>query len=113
MNDESTLDSCAKSRQLLDLTQAMLAAAQADDWDEFESKEQLRRTMLEAVFNDPAMDESAKLTWADLAEEIQLIDKAISALIIQQRDQAAEELRHLKHAQEGNKAYRIATDDLL
>lgn len=111
MKEDATLNICAKGEQLLDLTQAMLATAQADDWDEFESLEHQRRSMLETIFNDPAMDESAKLTWADQVKEIQLIDQAICDLITQQRDQAAEELRHLKHAREGNKAYQMTIDD--
>jgi hypothetical protein len=47
----------------------------------------------------------------DVIKEIQIIDEAICNIICQQRDQAAEELRHLKHAREGNKAYQIAADD--
>ncbi|MDP1665055.1 MAG: flagellar protein FliT [Methylobacter sp.] len=112
MEDESILNIYAKGEQLLDVTQAMLAAATADDWDEFESLEQRRRIMLETIFDNQTMDESTKLSLVGPIEEIQLIDKAISDLITQQRDQAAEELRHLKHAHEGNKAYRKAADEL-
>lgn len=110
MKDEPTLDSRTEADQLLDLTQAMLAAAKADDWDLFELLEPQRKTMLEMVFGNQS-DETAKLQMVDVVKEIQLIDKAICELIGQQRDQAAEELRQLKHARAGNKAYRSAIDD--
>ena len=113
MKDEPPLDIRAKADQLLDLTQAMLTAAQADDWDEFELLEPQRRALLEMVFGNRATEESVKLLLADVVKEIQLIDQAICNLITQRRDQAAEELRHLKHARQGDKAYRIAADDTL
>lgn len=110
MKDEPALDLHAQGNQLLDLTQAMLAAAKSDDWEEFELLEELRRAMLETVFGNQA-EESTKLQLIDMVKEIQLIDKTICNLITQQRDQAAEELRHLRHAREGNKAYQITIDD--
>lgn len=111
MKDEPALDIHAKADQLLDLTQAMLAAAKSDDWDAFELQEQQRSAMLEMVFGNQTDMESAKLQLSGVIKEIQLIDQVICNLISQQRDLAAEELRHLKHAQAGNKAYRIAADD--
>jgi hypothetical protein len=112
MKDEPALDIRTKADQLLDLTQAMLTAAKSDDWDEFELQEQQRSAMLEMVFSSQTtIEESDKLHLANVIKEIQLIDKTITDLICQQRDQAAEELRHLKHAREGNKAYRVAADD--
>jgi hypothetical protein len=111
MKDQPTLDIRTKTDQLLDSTQAMLTAAKSDDWDEFELQEQQRSAMLKLVFSNQTIEESAKLHLANVIKEIQLIDKTITDLISQQRNQAAEELRHLKHAREGNKAYRIATDD--
>lgn len=113
MKTESALDMHAQAEQLLNLTQAMLAAAQADDWDAFELLEPQRSALLEMIFGSPAAGESVKLQLAGVVKEIQLIDQAICSLISQQRDQAAEELRHLKHAREGDKAYRIAADDPL
>lgn len=113
MKDEPELDMHTKADQLLDLTQAMLAAAKSDDWDAFELQEQQRSAMLEMVFGSQTVEESAKLHLIDVVKEIQLIDKAICNLITQQRDQAAKELRHLKHAREGDKAYQIAADDQL
>ncbi len=111
MKDAPLLDIHTKADQLLDLTQAMLAAAESDDWDEFELQEQHRRTMLEMVFGSQTVTESDKSSLAGVINEIQLIDQVITALIIQQRDQAAKELRQLKHASAGDKAYRIAADD--
>jgi hypothetical protein len=111
MKDEPALDICTKAHQLLDLTQAMLAAAKSDNWDEFELQEQQRSALLEMVFSSQTLEQSARLHKANMIKEIQLIDNAITGLIRQQRDQAAEELRHLKHAREGNKAYRVAVDD--
>ena len=99
--------------QLLALTQAMLAAAQADAWEEFELLEQQRSALLAMIFSSPASAESAKLQLVEVMKEILLIDPAISDLIRQRRDQATEELRHLRQASEGNKAYRTAVDDLL
>lgn len=113
MNNESALNMHTKADQLLDLTRAMLAAAQSDDWDEFELQEQQRSAMLDLVFGSPTDLESAKLHLADAIEELLTIDQDITALISQQRDLAAQELRHLKHAREGNKAYQIAADDPL
>ena len=113
MKDEPLLDIHTQAEQLLDLTHAMLAAAQADDWDVFELLEPQRGALLEMIFSSPAAEESVKLQLAEVVKEIQLIDQAICDLISQRRDQAAEELRHLRHAREGNKAYRIAQDDPL
>jgi hypothetical protein len=110
--DEMALDIRTNTDQLLDLTRAMLAAAEADDWDKFGLQEQQRRVLLEMVFGSQTIEESTKLHLTNVISEIQLTDKTITRLIIQQRDLAAEELRHLRHAQEGNKAYRIAADDL-
>ena len=107
------MDINTEADQLLNLTQAMLRAAELDDWDEFESQEQQRNAILEMVFSDETLTESIKLQLADIVKEIQLIDRTITNLIIQQRDQAAEELRHMKHAREGNKAYQTMADDSL
>ncbi|TAN70613.1 MAG: flagellar protein FliT [Methylobacter sp.] len=108
---ESILDIQTQADQLLDLTQAMLTTATADDWDAFELLEQQRSAILEMVFSSQAIDESAKLYLTTVIKEIQLIDKAITNLIIEQRDQAAKELRHLRHARESDKAYRIEADN--
>ena len=106
MKDNLSSDIRIKAEQLLDLTHAMLIAATADDWDAFELQEQQRDAILKMVF-DRTIEESAKLHLIDLVKEIQLIDKTITNLIIQQRDQAAEELRHLRRARESDKAYRV------
>lgn len=111
MKDEPALDLYTQADQLLDLTQAMLAAAKSDDWDAFELQEQQRSALLEMVFSSETLEQSARLHLTDVIKEIQLTDNAITRLICQQRDQAAEELRHLKHAREGNNAYRVAVDD--
>lgn len=106
------MDIHAKADQLLDSTQTMLAAAQADDWEQFELQEQQRRTLLEAVFADnQTIEEPANVYLTGVINEIQLLDKIISDLIMQQRDQAAEELRHLKRVRASDKAYRTTIDD--
>lgn len=113
MEDELTLDMRTKAARLLDLTQAMLKAAESGGWDEFELQEQQRSAMLKLVFDDQAIEEAVKRQLIDIIKEIQLIDETIINLIRQQRDQAAEELRHLKHARESDKAYRATADDSL
>ena len=113
MKDEPLLDIHMQAEQLLDLTHAMLAAAKSDAWDAFELLEPQRGALLEMVFGNQSTEELVKLQLAEVVKEIQLIDQAICDLISQRRDQAAEELRHLRHAREGNKAYRIAQDDPL
>lgn len=101
-----------KTDLLLDLTQAMLAAAESDDWDEFELQEQRRSTILKRIFDSQQpITEPIKLQLNDIVEQIQKADKSIINLLIQQRDQASEELRNLRHAREGDKAYRITADD--
>jgi hypothetical protein len=107
MDKEPTLDTRTQAGQLLGLTQAMQAAAKADDWDEFELQEQQRSAMLTMVFSGQALDGPM----VNVIKEIQLIDKTITALISQKRDQAAEELRHFKYAREGSKAYQVAADE--
>lgn len=111
MKNEPALDIPPEADQLLNLSQTMLAAAKSDDWDEFELQERQRKVILETVFGSQTVTESAKSYLLDVIKEIQLIDTAITNLISQQRDQAAEELRHLKYAREGDKAYRIAAED--
>ncbi len=108
---EQALDIQIKAEQLLDLTQAMLITATSDDWDAFELQEQQRSAMLEMIFGSQPIEESVKLYLVDVIKKIQLIDETITDLIIQQRDQAAEELRHLRHARQGDKAYRIEADN--
>lgn len=108
---ESVLDIQAKADQLLDLTQAMLITATSDDWDAFELQEQQRSAMLEMVFSNQAIEESAKPYLINVIKEIQIIDQTITSLIIQQRDQAAKELRQLRYARESDKAYRIESDN--
>jgi hypothetical protein len=106
------LDKRTKADQLLELTQAMLMAAKLDAWDEFELLDQQRSVIMEMVFSSSSDDESVKVYLAEVVSEIQLIDQDITLLIVQQRDQAAEELLHLRRAREGSNAYRIAVDDL-
>ena len=48
---------------------------------------------------------------ATVIKEIQMIDQDITRLIIEQRNQAAEELRQLRRANVGSNAYRITIDD--
>ncbi len=110
MIDQSALNIRTQGEQLLDLTQAMLAAAKADDWGAFELLELQRSVLLERIFSNPADAESAKLHLIEVVKEILLIDQAICKLISQQRDLAAEELRYLKQARVGNMAYQIAAD---
>lgn len=107
------MDIHTNTAQLLDLSQAMLAAATSDNWEEFELMEQQRRNLLELVFENQTHEESVKLQLAGVIKEIQLFDHAITHLIMQQRDQIAEELRQLRHSQVGSKAYQIAADDTL
>ena len=105
------MDNRSQVDQVLNLTQAMLAATQLDDWDEFELLETQRSALLKMIFGDRTDGESTKLYLSDVIEKIQLIDRTISDLISHQRDQAAQELRNLKHARNGNKAYRLTSDD--
>jgi hypothetical protein len=113
MTNQLTLDIRIQGDQLLDLTRDMLAAAESDDWEEFELLEQKRAALLSGLFSNPADAESAKLHLVDVAKEMLAIDEVISNLIRQQRDLAAEELRHLRKTRDGNKAYQVAVDDSL
>ncbi len=103
-----TLDMNTKTDQLLNLTRAMLATATADDWNAFELLESQRRRMLEIVVETQTVEESHLAT---VIKEIQMIDQDITRLIIEQRNQAAEELRQLRRANVGSNAYRITIDD--
>ncbi|MGZ5013387.1 MAG: flagellar protein FliT [Methylobacter sp.] len=111
MKDETILDVVTKASQLLNLTQAMLVSAKSNDWDEFRLQEQQRHAMLEMVFANQTFADSAKVHLTNVIDEILLIDKTITSLIIHQRNLAAEELHHLKRASAGNKAYQIAAGD--
>jgi hypothetical protein len=97
-----------KTDQLLNLTRAMLATATADDWSAFELLESQRRRMLEIVVETQAIEESHV---AATIKEIQLIDQDITRLIIEQRNQAAKELRQLRYANVGSNAYRSTIND--
>jgi hypothetical protein len=111
MQNSSVLDIHFKTDKLLDLTRAMLEAAELDNWDEFELQEQERNAILKVVFDNHITEKAVKLHLLEIIKEIQLIDKIIISLISQQRDQAAKELRHLKHARQSAKTYRTAADD--
>lgn len=111
MNDETVAELRALAARLLDLSQAMLAAAKADDWAAFESREQQRGALLEGICGDRPLDEPTRLFLAPVIEEIQRIDLASTDLILRQRDLAADELRRLKHTRQGHDAYQIVADN--
>jgi hypothetical protein len=113
MKDKSEVDMHAEGDRLLELTQAMLEAAESDDWDTFEILEEQRSVALEEIFGHQANAESAQLHLVNVVNEIRGMDQTICDLIVQQRDLAAEELRRLKHAHKGTKAYQMAVDDFL
>jgi hypothetical protein len=111
MNDETVVELRAAAEQLLDLSQAMLAAAKSDDWEAFELREHQRSVLLDGICGRQPPDEATKLFLAPVIEQIQQLDRASTDLIVQQRDVAASELRRLKNTRQGHNAYQTVADN--
>lgn len=93
----------------LSQSQALLSLAQAGDWESFETLVQQRQQGLLSI-NDPEYLES--LATADLEpqaaeviQEIQEINRQLSALAEVSRDNVASELRHSNRAAKAVDAY--------
>jgi flagellar protein FliT len=106
MDIDPLLDPLARA---LSQSQALLSLAQAGDWESFETLVQQRQQGLLSL-NDPEYLES--LAQADLEsqaagviQEIQGINKQLSALAETSRDNAASELRQSNRATKAIDAY--------
>ncbi|PUA26385.1 MAG: hypothetical protein B0W54_21690 [Cellvibrio sp. 79] len=93
----------------LSQSQALLALAQAGDWDSFETLVQQRQQGLLSI-HDP--EYLASLTQADLEaqaaeliHEIQQINRQLTGLAELNRDNTASELRHSANASKALDAY--------
>lgn len=106
MDTDLLLDPIARA---LSQSRALLALAQAGDWESFETLVQQRQQGLLSL-NDPEYLES--LTKADLESEaakliyeIQAINKTLSQLAEENRDSKASELRQTNLASKAMDAY--------
>jgi hypothetical protein len=96
----------AQSLAVLDLTRAILAAAEAAGWDEVAALEERRRQALERLFSGPLRGEADAVLLADLIEQVREMDRTVVELARRERDAVAAELTRLRGARRHERAYR-------
>lgn len=106
MDIETLLDPLSRA---LSQSQALLSLAEASDWDSFETLVQQRQQGLLSVNDEEYLKSLAQANLeakaASLVEEIQQINKRLSALANVSRDQIASELRQSNRAVKAIDAY--------
>jgi flagellar protein FliT len=96
----------AQSLSVLDLTRAMLAAAEADEWDAVSALEEQRQEALERIYAGEVNGEAEALLLADMIEQVREMNKAIAVMARCERDAIAAELNRLRGARRQERAYR-------
>jgi len=90
---------CAK--RMLDLTLAMLAAAEKGDFSLLTELERQRSDLFSTFSREGASPLALKDTWL----ELQRLDQRIVSLVEQERDMAEAELKRLRSVRKAAKAY--------
>lgn len=95
----------AQCLSVLDLTRAILAAAEAGEWDEVSALEAQRQEAFERIFAGEVNGEAEALLLADMIEQVREMDKAICETACRERDAIAAELNRLRSARRHEQAY--------
>lgn len=100
----------APFERVLNQSQALLALAQAEDWESFESLIQQRQQGLleiqQAAFLKAVAEAQLESPAALIIQAIQSINKQLATLADNRRDQLASDLRHATRAVKAIDAYR-------
>ena len=100
----------APFERVLNQSQALLALAQAEDWESFESLIQQRQQGLQeiqqAAFLKAVAEAHLESSAAAIIQAIQSINKELSTLADNRRDQLASDLRQATRAVKAIDAYR-------
>jgi hypothetical protein len=99
------LDIRAQSLSVLDLTHAILTAAQAEQWDDVPGLEERRQRVLDQIFAGEVRGEEETLFLAGVIEQVREMDRTIGEMARRERDQIAAELKRLRGAQRREQAY--------
>lgn len=94
--------------EILLLSQSLLSHAQADQWSEFDQKFNARTRMLDSVLaadNAKITDPSQRQAMAQMAREVQAVDKQIAQLAHQHQQQASEGRQKLSRSSRAMNAY--------
>lgn len=95
----------AQSLSVLDLTRAILTAAQADEWDAVSALEEQRQEALERIFAGEVNGETEALLLADMVEQVREMDRTICEMAYRERDAIAAELNRLRRGRRQRQAY--------
>lgn len=99
------LDLRAQALSVLDLTRALLSAAEAGGWDEVSALEELRQEALEQLFAGGISGETEALLLADMIEQVREMDKTVCEMAYRERDATAAELNRLRGGRRQRQAY--------
>lgn len=92
------------------LTRQVADAITQEDWEEAESIEKERLTLLQDI--TPLLDAcSERSEVIDLMEKIRSMDADIISLLVRERDQIARQLLHIQNTSQAEKAYRSYYED--
>ncbi len=87
------------------MTNQLVEAISRENWDDADSIQKERFTLLEAII--PALNESSEQSEAiEMLRKIQSMDADIISLLMAERDQIARQLLHLQNTSQADKAYR-------
>lgn len=95
----------AQCLSVLDLTRAILAAAEAGEWDEVSVLEAQRQVALERIFAGEVNGETEALLLADMVEQVREMDRTICEMAYRERDAIAAELNRLRGGRRQRQAY--------
>lgn len=96
----------AEAGEILQLTLAMLSAANAGDFDDVKKQESERRRLLETLFSESAEGRMSGELLRDFIEEISAMDRKLMDLVKQERDQAAQELQKMRRQHHASRVYQ-------
>ena len=87
------------------LSREMLAAAEAERWEDLAELEQRRRPLVHEAFDETPEEPEAARAVAAAIQEIMAIDQRVAELAGQARDSIAGELRGLSKGRQAARAY--------
>jgi hypothetical protein len=104
-------DLMAETATLLAASRAILAAAEAMEWEQVERLGKERMPLIDKLFSSASLAKSDPEFLARVIEEVQTIDGRVVCLIEAERNRAADELRRFKSSRRCERAYRSAESE--
>lgn len=93
------------ARELLELTQSMLAHARAGEWADLAAKEDRRQRLARDLFATPVPAEAASVV-ADCVRQVLDLDQELIQLTEAGREEAAKAVKNAQKGQQAASAYR-------